>query len=513
MIQLPAGRRAELNVDGRARAVNILTPFRTWRGRVRRWYIYPFGVFIGFDWVGFRYPERFYPFRGMGVIHFLTFAMLRRFPYLGASQPRENVKHSFLLFCSAYNGDAHQYLDLFSDGIDPGEIMSLWGDTPHDIPSRPVTPWKDHVFEHVFETQHFYSAYDTASTADVRAALAAHKALRSVQRREGQLRLRGSALTDALEALVREHQGSLGHVGRDPATEADEPPERVEQAADRRRQRGAPLITPRSLAEPPRRRFRLGRSLRGGARMAGIAAGVGLLAVLRVAAAPVMAVQALRPGTRHPHHGLVFLCPVLEGHTAALEATLRAMGENSPFARSPLTHVGRLAMLHRQALARGIDIDEQLQLQSDYLLVHLVADARPMTPWELLRTTVLRQRNAWFYLDQLAGAEQAGPALADVLGHCVAFPARPTAQQLRGYLWRCRVRASYTYRDAHATVQEVRSALGVLGVLREFARKLQALQGGPHVHGQVRALYEGMLSERALRARDEAAVPAEEGAP
>lgn len=501
-------RLRETSVDGRARAVNILTPFNTWWGRVWRTYAHPFGVFRAFDWIGFRWPERFYPFRGMGVIHFLSWAVIRELPYLGGGQAREHLKHSYLLFASCYNGDAHEYLDVFSDGIDPRSIEGIWGDTPHFVPSRPVTPWKDKIFEHVFETQYFYSAYEDASAADVRAG---RRVLADLQRFEDR-RAKGSipagAFAPELTALVRRHQGNLGLVERNVVTEREE---------------GSDPAGKRSVKLPRLATAGGSRPTRPGP-LTALVVGAGLVALVtfafaiwawfRIAMLVVAGLGAaalswngleswVAPHRRHPHHGLVYLTPIVEGQREHLLQTLARLPEDRPFDGSPATHMARFAVLQREDFRRSLDPDEPAGLQNDYLFLHLVADARVLSPPWWVFQGLLRRRNSAQYIETLAAGRGAGSALERIYRDCVAYPLNASPRELSRYLERSRIRTVYTYRDAHARLAEVRQALRAHAALRALAVVLAASDATTLDEGQLRERFDEVLEiYRPLRSHE-----------
>lgn len=233
---LPAGEEAVFNADdpgalrltdpdtsGRIRAVNLTMPFRTWRGRVQRFYLWPWGVLIFAGWARFNQVERVVPFRALRVVHFLTFAMIHRLPYLGGGQAREQLKHSYQLLCSCFNGDLLEYLDVFSDGIPEGQLTSVLGDTPGFVKSRPVTRWKDWIVDHAFEGEYFYSAYPEASAVDVRASLQVARAIQDFDGEATDTNLQGPAFARELADLVRDQQSNLGRIATNELLEAARP--------------------------------------------------------------------------------------------------------------------------------------------------------------------------------------------------------------------------------------------------------------------------------------------------
>ena len=113
----------------------------------------------------------------LSFIHFARWVIIprRSFPRLDPTQPKETLKYDYLLFCSNFNGDWGQYLDAFSAVLSDG-LNSMWRGCLNWEDASYVTRLKRYVRWHQirrgFEpTHYYYSAYPSATTNDVKAAL------------------------------------------------------------------------------------------------------------------------------------------------------------------------------------------------------------------------------------------------------------------------------------------------------------------------------------------------------
>lgn len=126
----------------------------------------------------------------------------------------------------------------------------------------------------------------------------------------------------------------------------------------------------------------------------------------------------------------------------------------------------RFAILDRLEFA-DIGVDEPIGLRNDYLLLHVIADAHPMNPIEVLADRLRLKPNIWRYLRELHGDTRA--TLNDIYAHCVNFPFGGTAVDFRRYIGRCTIGTYYTFRDTRATVTMITRALNAQRALRDLA--------------------------------------------
>jgi hypothetical protein len=187
------------------------------------------------------------------------------------------------------------------------------------------------------------------------------------------------------------------------------------------------------------------------------------------------ALELAHPSRRAPHHGLLFLTPIVEGETARLRTELKCiqLDQQNPFKQSDVTHMARFAIIAREEFRERLDPDEPVGLSNDYLLTHLIADARPLSLWDTIWMFIRGKRNAHQYLETLAGIPKMGVLLQKVYGCCVGYRTAATPLEFRQYMSKGRIHAIYTYRDTHRTLFDVRRALDAQKSLRLLASELK----------------------------------------
>jgi hypothetical protein len=193
------------NINGKAYALNAITPMKPWK----TWIVRGFFFLLG----------HIKPFQkglvNLSFIHFARWVIVprRRFPRLGEKQPKEALRYDYLLFFSNFNGTWNQYIDAFSAVLSTG-LNSIWRWSEKFPGSVPVTPFKDYIARIQFETDFYYDAYPHATTNDVKAA---HR----VQAAFDDLAGRGAAMpvaefAKAYSQFVMKVQGDLGETGEPP---------------------------------------------------------------------------------------------------------------------------------------------------------------------------------------------------------------------------------------------------------------------------------------------------------
>jgi hypothetical protein len=158
----PRGPAQEPNEHGRAHAmtvVSLLRPVLSWP---------PGGVLLQRLLLGAGVRETPDTIRRLSFIHFARLVIIRKLPNLG--QPAETLREPLMLFESNYNGTFDQYIDAFAEVI-PLKMRAFWG-TSYGFPgARPVTQFKTFIRANEFVAEHYYSAYPTATTTMITAAL------------------------------------------------------------------------------------------------------------------------------------------------------------------------------------------------------------------------------------------------------------------------------------------------------------------------------------------------------
>jgi hypothetical protein len=151
------------NINGKAYAMNAITPMEPWKTWILR------VVFAGLE-VAFR----LFPSGGLKELSFIHFARWvivphRKFPRVAGEQPKENLQYDYLFFFSNFNGTWNQYIDAFSAVLSDG-LDAIWRWSEKFPGAVPVTPFKDYISLVQFETDYYYDAYPHATTNDVKAA-------------------------------------------------------------------------------------------------------------------------------------------------------------------------------------------------------------------------------------------------------------------------------------------------------------------------------------------------------
>ncbi|WP_206732401.1 hypothetical protein [Janthinobacterium sp. 17J80-10] len=149
------------NIAGKAYAMSVITPIRwymTWINKL-------------FFWVAQKRSSTLKGLITLSLIHYARWVVIgrRQFPHLHPDQPRENLRYSYMLFFSNFNGSWDQYVDSFTFSIPSGlDLFWKWNIRyPHSVP---LTPFHDYIRYNQIETTHYYSAYPLASSNDVKAA-------------------------------------------------------------------------------------------------------------------------------------------------------------------------------------------------------------------------------------------------------------------------------------------------------------------------------------------------------
>ena len=93
-----------------------------------------------------------------------------------SGQPKEELKYSYMLFFSNFNGSWAQYVDSFSMAISNG-LNLLWMKNVKYPNSIPLTPFHNYITFNQIWTNHYYNAYPMAASNDVKSGHTVHEAL------------------------------------------------------------------------------------------------------------------------------------------------------------------------------------------------------------------------------------------------------------------------------------------------------------------------------------------------
>ncbi|MGF1658591.1 MAG: hypothetical protein ACFCUS_04130 [Rubrimonas sp.] len=165
------------NIAGKSYAMNVLTPsprrtrFSLLRLRLQ-WRATWINKLIFMASRGV--PKLLDELLGLSLIHFARWAFIRPkdWPWFerGATDPRDRIRHDYMLFCSNFNGAWDQYIDAFSDGA-PMRLDQAWYSAMGYPQSIPVSQFKRYITHNQFDTKYYYNAVPGAGQRDVKAAL------------------------------------------------------------------------------------------------------------------------------------------------------------------------------------------------------------------------------------------------------------------------------------------------------------------------------------------------------
>ncbi len=149
------------NIAGKAYAMNVITPVRNWSVWLSKL------IF----WIAAKRPSTIKGLVALSLIHYARWVIVgsKQFPHLAPEQPRENLRYSYMLFFSNFNGSWDQYVDSFTFTI-PSGLDLFWKWNVRYPKSVPLTPFHDYIRYNQIETIHYYSAYPMASANDVKSA-------------------------------------------------------------------------------------------------------------------------------------------------------------------------------------------------------------------------------------------------------------------------------------------------------------------------------------------------------
>jgi hypothetical protein len=157
------------NINGKAYAMNAVTPMKAWKTPILRVLFLLLGAL----------KSKQQDLVNLSFIHFARWVIVKRsqFPRLAPEQPEEQLDYDYLLFFSNFNGTWNQYIDAFSAVLATG-LDLIWRWSEKFPGSVPVTAFKRYISLVQFDTDYYYTAYPYATTNDVKAAIRVDDALR-----------------------------------------------------------------------------------------------------------------------------------------------------------------------------------------------------------------------------------------------------------------------------------------------------------------------------------------------
>ena len=148
------------NVEGKAYAMNVITPMRPWSTIIQRY------IFM----ISRAFPSTLRGLLGLRLIHFARWIIIRRDQWPDLGQGKQRLTYDYMLFCSNFNGTWDQYIDAFSDGI-PAGLDLFWYTSVKYPRSIPVTAFKDYIAHNQVDTDYYYNATPGAAQRDIKSAV------------------------------------------------------------------------------------------------------------------------------------------------------------------------------------------------------------------------------------------------------------------------------------------------------------------------------------------------------
>lgn len=151
------------NIAGKAYAMNVVTPIRWYTAWLNRLLFWAAQLPVG--------KKALNGLITLSLIHYARWAIVNpgQFPRLDSSQPKENLKYTYMFFFSNFNGSWTQYVDSFHMSI-PSGLNLFWAKNVKYPGSVPLQPFHDYITFNQIWTNHYYNAYPTAASNDVKAA-------------------------------------------------------------------------------------------------------------------------------------------------------------------------------------------------------------------------------------------------------------------------------------------------------------------------------------------------------
>jgi hypothetical protein len=192
------------NINGKAYAMNAITPMKPWKTWILRVLFFIFGQAV-----------RTSDLKKLSFIHFARWVIVphRKFPRVSSDQPKENLQYDYLIFFSNFNGTWNQYIDAFSAVLSTG-LDAIWWWSEKFPCAVPVTPFKDYIALVQFETDYYYDAYPHATTNDVKAAHRVKAALDELAAPSPNMS--ADEFTKSYLQFLTKVQGDLGATGEPP---------------------------------------------------------------------------------------------------------------------------------------------------------------------------------------------------------------------------------------------------------------------------------------------------------
>ena len=148
------------NIAGKSYAMNVITPIKGLMFLINKLIFWAARTILS---------SRLDGLKTLSLIHYARWVIIRpsEFPNLGHGQPKEELKYSYMIFFSNFNGSWAQYVDSFSMAISNG-LNLLWMKNVKYPNSIPLTPFHNYITFNQIWTNHYYNAYPMATSNDVK---------------------------------------------------------------------------------------------------------------------------------------------------------------------------------------------------------------------------------------------------------------------------------------------------------------------------------------------------------
>lgn len=195
------------NTAGKAYAMNVITPIPWWKA-IWQWVIFNTVIYL---------PRFLKGLINLSLIHYARWTIIGRnsFPHLAASQPKEDLHYSYMMFESNFNGSWDQYIDSFSFAI-PSGLDLFWKYNVGYPKSIPLHGFYDYIRFNQIETDHYYNAYPCAAANDVKSAVSLFDNLKAFS--ENCIDFDDDDFLAAYNDFLTTNQASLGSMGPAPGT-------------------------------------------------------------------------------------------------------------------------------------------------------------------------------------------------------------------------------------------------------------------------------------------------------
>ncbi len=147
------------NVAGKAYALNVITPMKR---KMARLYKLLFRVLPFF-------PKRLQGWIRLSSMQSAQWVILDKWVHIDASQPRESLRHAYMLFFGNVNGSGLHYMESLANAA-PQAVDLFWQRQLHYPGTAPVKNFLDYFHTNQIETDHYFHIAPNATVNDLRSA-------------------------------------------------------------------------------------------------------------------------------------------------------------------------------------------------------------------------------------------------------------------------------------------------------------------------------------------------------